>query len=170
MHEPSDFLIRQANIDDLVIITDIYNQAIAAGKCTCDMDLIAVEDHLAWFYSHDRRTPIFVYQQGDTICGFAYLSPYRSGRRAVADICEISYYVDFTHHRQGIGSKLVHHCIAAARECQYTHMLALLLSCNKASIAVLEKIGFQLWGSLPDIATFDGKERYSHLYYGISLD
>ena len=169
MESTSKSLIRNAELKDLPAITEIYNQAIAAGKCTCDMDILSVEERLPWFHSHDERTPIFVYEQDGDIVGYAYISPYRAGRKAVIDVCELSYYVDFNHHRQGIGSALVKHCLAAAKANNYSHMLAILLSCNAASIAVLEGIGFKLWGSLPDIAKFYGEERYSHLYYGFPL-
>ncbi len=165
----ANFIIRNATINDLPAITDIYNQAIAAGQCTCDMDILNVDDRLPWFYAHDARTPIFVGEQDGKVIAYAYISPYRAGRKAVVDVCELSYYVDFHHHRQGLGSKLVYHCLAAAKENNYSHMMAILLSCNKASISVLEKIGFQLWGSLPDIAKFYNEERYSHLYYGYKL-
>lgn len=166
----SKLSITKATIDDLPAITDIYNQAIAAGKCTCDMDLLTVEEHTPWFYSHNEHTPIFIAKIDDTPLGFAYISPYRADRKAVRDVCELSYYVDSAHRRKGIGSQLVRHCIAAAKENGYTRMLAILLSCNTASIAVLEKIGFQLWGSLPEIAKFYDEIRYNHLYYGLVFE
>lgn len=46
--------------------------------------------------------------------------------------------------------------------------LAILLSCNESSRALLTKFGFEHWGTLPDIAQIDDNV-YSHFYYGLKL-
>jgi phosphinothricin acetyltransferase len=154
----------------LPAIVAIYNQAIDTRCCTGDTERFTAESRTPWFESHSSndKTPIFVYETDDGVVAYGAISPYRGGRQAFERVGEVCYYVDFNHHGKGIGGKLSGHLIAAAKELNYTHLLAILLSCNDKSISLLEKNNFTLWGKLPDIACIDGNI-YSHLYYGLSL-
>lgn len=55
--------------------------------------------------------------------------------------------------------------INKASELGFKNLFAILLAPNKASISLLEKTGFELWGRLPDIANIDG-EICSQCIYG----
>jgi len=155
--------------NDLQYITAIYNQAIESRKSTADTEIYATEQRKQWFLSHNNeRTPIIVYEENGTVTGFCYLSEYRAGRKALESVAEISYFVDFNHQRKGIGSRLAEHMINIAKELKYKNLLAILLSCNDGSIALLEKFGFELWGTLPDIVYIDNHV-YSHCYYGLRI-
>ena len=52
---------RDANLDDLPAIVEIYNQSIPAGTATADTQPITVESRLQWFaqFSPEKR-PIWV--------------------------------------------------------------------------------------------------------------
>jgi phosphinothricin acetyltransferase len=93
------------------------------------------------------------------------LSAYRAGRAALRFTAEISYYIARAYHRQGIGTALIEHALAACPGVQIKHVFAIVLENNAASIRLLEKLGFEKWGYLPRVADFDGKE-VGHLYYG----
>lgn len=161
--------IRKAAITDLPRLTEIYNQAVLDRKCTCDIEPFTAEERRHWFDDHQSdRFPLWVYEAGGQVVGYVYISPYRSGRSAVRDVCEVSYYLDFACHGQGIGSELVAHAIGEARKRGFNHMIAMLLSANAASIALLKKFAFAEWGNMPDIADF-GDITCSHLYYGRKL-
>jgi len=90
------------------------------------------------------------------------------GEGAVDGVGEISYFVDFRHHKKGIGNLLMRHLLEEAKKLGYTYLVAILLDCNTGSIALLEKFGFDKVGEIPKIARIDGN-CYSHLYYGVSL-
>jgi phosphinothricin acetyltransferase len=161
--------IRKAIEQDLKRLTEIYNHAIDAGYCTSDMDLFSNEERIPWFKEHlNYRFPIFVYEKEGRVLGYSYISPYRRGRKALSKVCEISYYIDMEHRRQGIGSLLMEHTIDKAREIGFTTAIAVSLSCNDASIGLLNKYGFQKWGMLPDAAELKCGV-HSQLYYGIKL-
>ena len=158
-----------AQLSDLESITNIYNQAICAKTCTCDIELLLSDERASWFSTHQNELyPIFVYKRDDEIVGYSYISPYREGRKALQSVGEISYYVDFRCHRQGIGYKLVAHTITKAKNIGYQNLLAIVLECNIGSISLLEKFGFIRWGYFPKIAVIDG-DKHSHLYYGKPL-
>jgi len=162
-------MIRLATMDDLGRITAIFNQAIESRQAVGYTEIFTTAQRKHWFSSlNGSRTPVFVHEDCDIVDGYCFLSEYRPGRQALRGIAEIGYFIDFEYHRKGIGSKLVQHTIHAAKELGYKNILAILLSCNNGSIALIKKYGFELWGTLPDIAYIDGNV-YSHFYYGLKL-
>ena len=161
-------IIRKAEMRDLMHIVNIYNQAVSARNCTCDLENKELNDRINWYKEHNEKTPIYVYERNNDILGYSYISAYREGREAVSTTGEVSFYVDHSHHRKGIGSSLLEFTMQQATELGYTHLLAILIECNVGSIALLHKFGFQEWGRLLDIVHIDNR-RLSHLYYGISL-
>jgi L-amino acid N-acyltransferase YncA len=162
-------IIRLAQIDDLPAIVDIYNQAIPSRKSTGDTQPLRVEERLTWFREHRPDAhPIFVAEVEGQVAGWCSLSPYRPGRAALRFTAEISYYIASAHQRQGIGTALVEHALAACPALQIRHLIAIVLEGNQASLRLLEKLGFEQWGYLPRVADFDGKE-VGHLYYGRHL-
>jgi L-amino acid N-acyltransferase YncA len=159
-------MIRLARQDDLPVIVDIYNQAIQTKQSTGDLQPFRIEDRLAWFRDHvPGEHPIFVAEVEGLVVGWCSLSAYRPGRAALRFTSEISYYIDFAYHRRGIGTALVEHAMAACPTLQLRHLFAIVLEGNQASIHLLEKMGFEKWGYLPQVADLDGKE-VGHLYYG----
>lgn len=162
-------IIRLAQIDDLPAIVDIYNQAIPSKQSTGDTHPLGVEDRKAWFEEHPaEKHPIFVAEVDGQVVGWCSLSAYRPGRAALRFTAEISYYIALPYHRQGIGTALVAHALAACPALQIKHLLAIVLEVNQASLRLLEKMGFEQWGYLPRVANFDGKE-VGHHYYGRHL-
>lgn len=158
--------IRKAKITDLTRLTEIYNQAIITQKCTCDTQTFTVQERQQWFNEHQsHRFPIWVCEIEGKVVGYSYISPYRSGRKALRNVCEISYYLDYDYHRRGIGSQLMDYTIQEAKERGFINIIAILLECNIGSIGLLRKFGFSQWGVLPEIAQFQDV-LYSHLYYG----
>jgi phosphinothricin acetyltransferase len=155
-----------ARPDDLPSIVEIYNQAIETRHSTGDLQPVRVEDRLAWFAGHlPEKYPIFVPEVDGQVAGWCSLSAYRPGRSAFRFTAEISYYIHFAHHRQGLGTALVGHALAACPALSLRHLFAIVLEGNQARIRLLEKMGFEKWGTLPRVADFDGRE-VGHLYYG----
>lgn len=160
------FNLRTAQENDLPGIVAIYNQAIREGFCTGDTDPVSVEDRRSWFDQHSAATyPIYVAEEGGTLLGWCSLSPYRPGRGALRTTAEISYYIDASHRGQRVGSRLVKHALSEAPGLNFTHLLAILMDVNSASIHLLEKFGFDKWGYLPGIARF-GSAVCGQLIYG----
>jgi L-amino acid N-acyltransferase YncA len=159
-------MIRIASIDDLAEIVGIYNQAVERRFATADLHPVAVDQRIEWFHGHDPSMfPIYVFDEDRSVRGWCSLSAYRPGRMALIETAEISYYVRGDSQRQGIGSALVRHAVKEAPELGKRILFGIVLERNAASIRLMEKCGFTLWGRLPDVAAFDG-DFVSHLYYG----
>jgi L-amino acid N-acyltransferase YncA len=159
-------IIRLAHLNDLPAIVDIYNQSIPSKRSTGDTQLLRAENRLTWFGEHrPEEHPMFVAEVDGGVAGWCSLSAYRPGRAALRFTAEISYYISYAYHRQGIATALVEHALAACPALQIRHVFAIILEGNQASLRLLEKMGFEQWGYLPRVADFDGKE-VGHLYYG----
>ncbi|MBL4593377.1 MAG: N-acetyltransferase [Flavobacteriales bacterium] len=161
--------IRLANINDLLVIVDIYNQAIASKTATADLKPFIVEQRIDWFNQFDiDHYPIYVAELNRKIVGYATLTPYRNGREALKKVAEISFYLNYNSLGKGIGSALIKHVIADCHRVNKETLLAILLDVNTASIKLLQKFGFKEWGNLPLNSNFDGN-KYGHLIYGLNL-
>jgi L-amino acid N-acyltransferase YncA len=158
--------IRSAQLEDLAGIVDIYNQSIPSQQSTGDTEPLRVEDRVPWFREHrPDEHPIFVADVDGGVVGWCSLSAYRPGRGALRFTAEISYYIASAHQGQGIGTALVEYAIEACPALQIRHLFAIVLEGNRASLKLLEKMGFAQWGYLPRVANFDGRE-VGHFYYG----
>jgi L-amino acid N-acyltransferase YncA len=159
-------MIRLAALDDLPGMVAIYNEAVAHRFATADLTPVSVDQRVDWFREHDSSTfPIYVFEKEGSVRGWCSLSSYRPGREALVGTAELSYYVGYEFHGQGIGSALVRHALAEAPRLGKRVLFAILLERNEPSIRLLKKYGFELWGRLPDVALVDS-ELVSHLYYG----
>lgn len=162
-------MFRKSAVSDAERFTEIYNQAIAAKNCTCDTEFVTVAQRREWIESHEKEPyPVFTCLLDNEIAGYTYFTPYRNGRNAVRKTVEISYYLDFAMHGQGIGSFLLEFMIKEAKKRGFIALIAILVSSNERSIALLEKYGFSEWGRMPRIVCLeDGWS--DHLYYGKNL-
>lgn len=156
--------VRLARPVDLPRLVEIYNQAIESGRANADLVPYTEASRRVWFAEHGPDTdPIYVYDDGD-VRGYLSLSPYR-GRPALRRTAEISYYVDYAHHGEGIGSALMEYALAEAPRLGKKILLAIVFEGNTPSVRLLEKFGFTKWGFLPEVAEV-GETLHSHLYYG----
>jgi len=160
------YYVTEAHQIDLKRITEILNQAILWGQTNAFTQTFCEEDRLDWFNNHtDGRYRIFVAKQNDQVIAYLSLSPYRKGRQAFLNTAEVSYYVDFNHHKKGIASLLMQHAFDYCRENNFTTLLAFLYGHNKQSISFLKKFDFEEWGLLPGVAIVNGKN-FDHVIYG----
>ena len=163
---PGPLLIRVATLGDLPQIVAIYNEAVEQRFATADLEPVTIEQRTAWFGEHDPDgLPIYVAEQAGRILGWCSLSAYRPGRAALRRTAEISYYVRADARGRGIGTALVEHAIDDAPRVGKQVLFGILLERNTASINLMKKCGFVLWGRLPDVASIDG-QLVSHVYYG----
>ncbi len=161
--------LRLASIDDLESIVAIYNQAITAGQRTADTVPATVSDRLDWFNAHvPEARPVYVAEKNGDLLGYLTLSSYRPGREALRHTAEVSFFVHFDYHRQGIGAGLLEHAIRACPSLEIKTLFAILMESNHGSIQLLENFGFEKWGHMPNVADYDGVE-VGHLYYGLRV-
>lgn len=152
--------IRIAVRDDLARIVAIYNQAVIKGNCTADTEPLNIQEREGWFSEHNpEQYPIYI-ATGDArqqVIGWCSLTAHRKGRKALARVAEISYYVDENEQSKGVGTQLISHAIEQAPLLGLHNLFAILLDTNTTSVAILERFGFKRWGHLPEIAEFNDR-------------
>ncbi len=157
-------MIKQAQPKHLQSINDIYNQAVKDGLRTAHTTPVSLQERKHWFERHpQKKYPIYIYTDGEKVAGWISVSPYRSGREALNEVIEVSYYVDYNHHEKGIATELMQHAINVCRKANYRVMVAILVSDNEPSIRLLEKFDFREGGRIPDAIHYNNTFR-DHLY------
>jgi phosphinothricin acetyltransferase len=162
-------LIRIAKLEDIPAITRILNESIRWGKATAIRKEVSEENRREWFTQHSTKLyAVFVAEIEGEVVGYLSVGPYRKGRQAFRHVAEVSYFVDFNHHRKGIAKALLETAFSHCKKNQVHNLLAFLMEHNEGSIQFLLKSGFELWGRFPNTLLIDGVE-YDHLIYGKKL-
>lgn len=151
-------LIRAAIQDDLPIICDIYNDAVANSTAIWNDALADVANRTAWLKARtDAGYPVLVAvsDEGDVI-GYASFGDWRAfdGYRHTV---EHSVYVHKDRRGGGIGRKLMEALIAEAERLGKHVMIAGIESENAASIRLHAQLGFEDTGRLREVGTKFGR-------------
>ena len=160
---PLHHMIRHATDCDIATITSIYNEAVADGGFTGDITPVTIESRAAWHTEHQHGYAIFVIEIAAVVAGYVAISPYRKGREAFGETCEVSYYVARAHRYRGVGRQLLSHALEHASTSGFRVMVAILLGSNERSVKLLAHFGFSECGRIPEAACIDGKH-VDHLY------
>lgn len=170
MPDPLSLTLRDARRADLEPIVAIYNEAVATPGATADLEPTSVADREAWFTTHQNpKYPILIAEHAAEVVGWCSLSPHRPGRAAVSSVAEISYYVARSARRRGVARRLFEAALTRCEENGIEHLFTWILSVNTPSIALLESFGFELRGTLPDVADLGDGRRADHVIHGIDL-
>ena len=148
--------IRQATLEDLSDITEIYNEAILKTVATFDTQPKTPEEQETWFAKHGSRYPILVAEQGGLITGWASLGQW-SDRCAYSDAVEVSLYVKEGHRGKGIGKKLLETVIREGQKSGFHTVIAQIAQGNEVSIHLFESMRFEHIGIMKEVGRKFGK-------------
>lgn len=132
-------------------VKKIYEEGLATGNASFETTAPSWDN---WDAAH-LAAPRLVMQQGDTICGWAALTPV-SGRCVYAGVAEVSVYVGHDFRGQGIGRKLLEELIRQSEAAQLWTLQAGIFPENEASIALHESCGFRIVGRREKIGRMNG--------------
>jgi L-amino acid N-acyltransferase YncA len=152
-------MIRDAEIEDLAAIVEIYNTSIPGRMATADLEPVTVESRMEWFVAHiPNRRPLWVLEIDDRIRAWLSLRSFY-GRDAYRHTAEVSVYVSPEYHRQHLGDRLLEHAIASSPNLDLNTLVAFIFSHNQPSLNLFKKHKFLQWGYLPEIAELDCCDR-----------
>lgn len=142
-------MIREAKIEDLEQLKNIYNDAILHTVATFDTEVKDDANRRQWFREHEEDPyVIFVEEHEERICGYASLSRYRD-RKAFDRTVEISIYIDSTFRGRGIGKTLMAHTLEYAKNHpKIATVVSLVTGENAVSIHLHDLFGFVYCGQL----------------------
>ncbi|CAM3057000.1 GNAT family N-acetyltransferase [Paenibacillus sediminis] len=154
-----DINVRDATLDDLPAIVDIYNSTIPGRMVTADTEPVTVQSRVPWFNDHspDFR-PLWVAEHEGNICGWLSFQSFY-GRPAYNATAELSIYIHSDYRGAGLGHYLLNKAIETCPDLHVKTLLGFIFGHNEPSLRLFEKFGFEKWAHFPNVAELDGIER-----------
>jgi phosphinothricin acetyltransferase len=135
-------LVRPATPADLPAINTIYNFYVANSPATFDLEPTTNAWREDWFAERTRRgLPVLVADTRQEIAGWVCLSPW-SPKGAYARTVDESIYIADHFRGQGIGKSLLAAVIERARQLELHVVMAGVVACQEASLALHRSLGF----------------------------
>ncbi len=151
--------IRDAHIEDLPRIVEIYNSTIAGRMVTADLEPVSVESRTGWFHDHQpNQRPLWVMTEDEVIIGWLSFQDFY-GRAAYQATAEVSIYMDPAYRKRGIGAAFLEEAIRRAPDYGIRTLLGFIFGHNEPSIRLFKRYGFDTWAHMPRVAELDGVER-----------
>lgn len=157
---------RNATLDDLPAIVEIYNSTIPGRMVTADIVPLKPEDKLSWFNKHNPQSrPIWIVQdEQEQIIGWVSFQDFY-GRPAYKGTAEISMYLAEKFRGKGLGKKILAHAISKCPALGIDTLLGFIFKHNTISLRLFSEMGFEEWADLKDIALIEN-QRYSLIIMG----
>lgn len=133
-------------------ILDIFNEAIATSTALYDYKPRAPESMPPWFEAKAKAgCPVVgVEDDSGTLMAFGSYGAFRAWP-AYKYTVEHSVYVHKDHRGRGLGRLVMQELITAARHHGVHCMIGGIDCANQGSIALHERLGFRLVGTLPQV-------------------
>lgn len=159
LKDKSSIIIRNAVIEDLPAIVDIYNSTIPGRMVTADLEPVSVQSREKWFYDHTPNfRPMWVSERNGEICGWLSFQSFY-GRPAYNHTAEISIYVSQNYRKLGLGRVLLHKALEECPKLDIKSTLGFIFGHNEPSLKLFYSFGFENWAVMPRVAELDGVER-----------
>jgi L-amino acid N-acyltransferase len=155
--------IRDAVIDDLPAMLEIYNDAVRNLTATFDLEEHSLEQRKVWFQQHGGKFPLIVAILEDQVVGYCCLSSYRD-KPAYAKSTELSIYISEKFRGNGIGTSLMKEIIERAKELEYHTMIGGITSGNEVSVKLHEKFNFAFVGRFQEVGYKFGEWQHVDFY------
>jgi L-amino acid N-acyltransferase YncA len=151
---------RDATLEDLASIVEIYNSIIPGRIVSADTEPVSVEQRLPWFHEHDpARRPIRVAEEDGEVVGWLSLGNFWDGRPAYDATAEIGIYIKEGHRGKGLGRLMLKEAIGRAPDLGIKTLTAGAFAGNELSLRLFERFGFEKWAHFPRVAELDGNEQ-----------
>ena len=153
-------IYRNAIIQDLEKIVQIYNSIVASRLVTADTEPVTVESRIHWFHEHNpEKRPLWIVEndEHETIGWVSFQNFY--GRPAYSATVEISIYLDEIQRGKGLGKAILQHIIQIAPTFGVNTILGFIFAHNEPSLKLFNNLGFEVWATFPNVALLDGIER-----------
>lgn len=142
--------IRQATLNDMGIVADIYNDAILNTTATFDTETKTLENRIQWLNQHSAMNPVIVGELEGAVVGWASLSKW-SDRCAYDTTAEVSVYVHKDFRDRGIGRKLLEVITLEGEKAGLHTILSRITQGNEKSIHLHELFGYEHIGVLKEV-------------------
>jgi phosphinothricin acetyltransferase len=153
MIENNQFLFKEANIDELSFVLDLYNYYILNSTATFDYETITMEElQVRLSYENKKyRTFLICDTTEKNVIGFCFLKQFRK-KPAYDRTAEIGVYLKPDSTGKKIGQLIIRFLEEYAKENQIEAIIAIISSENVNSIKLFEKTGYERCAHYKEIA------------------
>ena len=134
---------RDARLEDLPRLTEIYNHYVLTTPITFDVDAYTVERRRPWFeqFATTGRSRLIVATEGASLVGYASTTRFRP-KAAYDTTVESTVYCSPEHVGQGVGARLYSALFEAIADEDIHRIVAGYALPNPASARLHERFGF----------------------------
>ncbi|WP_166240397.1 GNAT family N-acetyltransferase [Paenibacillus turpanensis] len=138
--------IREAVLEDLPRLLDIYNYAVRETVATFDLTEQTLEQRSEWFGKYGGRFPLIVAELDGVVAGYSCLSSFRA-KPAYDRTAELSVYIDPEYWGRGVGKRLMKEIIERGKAVGHHSIVACITGGNEVSVKLHEQLGFRFVGT-----------------------
>jgi L-amino acid N-acyltransferase YncA len=142
--------LRNAEIDDLERINEIYNYYVFESTCTYQTEPEPIESRKNWFINRNEKHPVIVVENNSRILGWGATSRFKE-RKAYENTGEISIYIDHDWLHRGLGKVILSYLIEQAGQVGLHTLMAVISADQTPSILLHEKYGFKTVAHLKEV-------------------
>lgn len=144
--------LRDATVEDLAAIREIFNQVIASGNVIYQDRLFSFEDMKPWFENKKSKNyPIIVCEQDGRVVGFGACDAFRT-RECYRTTAELAVHLDKNYRGKGLGTQIIKELEARSRRQGIHSLVACIDSGNTGSVRLHERLGFRNVGIMREVA------------------
>ncbi len=149
-------LIREASLQDIESIMNIYNEGIEDRVATLETETKDLAYMEGWFHNHSERYKVLVAEEAGEVVGWASLNPYNN-RCAYTGVADLSVYIARDSRGKGIGSKLLTALDEAAHENGFHKIILFTFPFNELGQKLYQKQGYRQVGIFKNQGVLEGK-------------
>ncbi|NQT26184.1 N-acetyltransferase family protein [candidate division KSB1 bacterium] len=142
--------VRPAEVEDILDINAIYNDAIRNTVATFDTEPKSLEWTKNWLLKHDEKHPVLVTVEDEKVIAWASLSPW-SDRSAYDGTAELSVYVQQDKRGAGLGRELMKEIIEQGKKTGLHTLISRISGDNDVSFHLHKAFGFEEIGILREV-------------------
>jgi phosphinothricin acetyltransferase len=150
------YKIRLAEAADAEAIRAIRNDVIERSTASWTTEAVSAGDGRAWLADNLARRSAYVAEADGQVIGYANWAPWRP-KDGYRHTVEDSVYLTDGHQGRGLGAELLRTLIAGAGDSGAHVMMACIESSNIRSVALHERLGFELVGTAREVGTKFGR-------------
>jgi L-amino acid N-acyltransferase YncA len=150
------YRIRLAGPGDSEAVRAIRNDVIENSTASWTTELVSPGDGRNWLAENLARRSAYVAEAGGTVVGYANWAPWRP-KDGYRHTVEDSVYLTDGHQGRGLGAELLRALIAGAAGSGAHVMMACIEATNTRSVALHERLGFEVVGTAREVGTKFGR-------------
>jgi len=154
MKAENQIIFKEANLDDLIFILDLYNYYLSNTTSTFDYEKITLEELQARISYGNKKYKTFLVcdKTVKNIIGFCFLTQFRK-KPAYDKTAEMGLYLKPEKTGKKLGPVIVGFLEEYAKENQFEVIIATISGENMNSVKLFEKMGYERCAHYKKIAT-----------------